>query len=55
MKITKEQFEEYLRCQELGYYNMFDWTSWSRITTLTKEQWVDIMTNYTYYKKKFKI
>lgn len=53
MEITKEQFEEYRRCQQLGYYNMLDYGSWSRITTLSKSQWISIISNYTTLASKY--
>lgn len=54
-EITKEKFEDYLYCQEIGYWNMFDYNSYkdNDITSLTKEEWKEIIKNYSFYKKKF--
>ena len=51
--ITKEQFAEYRRCQELGYWNMYDYTSWSRVTTLSKDEWIAIIENYCELKERY--
>lgn len=53
MEITKEQFAEYRRCQQLGYFNMFDYNSWSNFTTLSKSQWISIISNYTTLAAKY--
>lgn len=52
-EITREQFEEYKRCQELGHFNMFDYRSWKSFTTLTKDQWIEIITHYNELSKKY--
>lgn len=53
--ITKEKFEDYLHCQYLGTYNVFDYNSYYRdgLTNLTKDEWKEIIINYLQYKKKF--
>tara|TARA_R110002020_G_scaffold12396_1_gene45417 strand:+ start:133 stop:303 length:171 start_codon:yes stop_codon:yes gene_type:complete len=50
--ITKEQFEEYLDIQESGLYNMFDPKA-RDLTSLSKSQWVNIITNYSIYHDKW--
>lgn len=54
-EITKEKFEDYLRCQQLGTYNVFDYNSYfgDGLTSLTKDEWKEIIVNYLQYKKKF--
>lgn len=54
-EITKEKFEDYLHCQQLGTYNVFDYASYYRdgLTSLTKDEWKEIIINYLRYKKKF--
>lgn len=55
MEITKEQWKEYLACQERGCYNMLDYNSWSRsgLTTLSLEVWLAIIRNYNELLKKY--
>ena len=50
--VTKEQFKEYLDVQEDGLYNMFDPKA-RKLTSLSKAQWVNIITNYSIYYKKW--
>ena len=50
--ITKEQFKEYLDVQEDGLYNMFDPKA-RDLTSLSKAQRVNIITNYNVYCKKW--
>ena len=50
--ITKKQFKEYLDVQEVGLYNMFDPKA-REMTSLSKAQWVNIITNYNVYCKKW--
>lgn len=55
MELTKEQFAEYRKCQDIGLFNMLDWESWRYGTTLTEKQWWEAIKNYKYYKQKYKI
>ena len=50
--ITKEQFKEYLDVQEGGLYNMFDPRA-REMTSLSKAQWTNIITNYSVYYNKW--
>ena len=50
--ITKKQFKEYLSVQEDGLYNMFDPKA-MEMTSLNKKQWLNIITNYSIYYKKW--
>ena len=52
-EITKEKFEEYRRWQRLGFYNMLDYNSWRTHTTLTEDEWFEIVNNYSQYKEQF--
>ena len=48
--ISRQQFDEYRRCQCLGVFNMLDYNSWKHYTTLTKNEWFEIIKEYdTYY------
>lgn len=53
--ITKEQFAEYRRCQDLGFWNMYDYASWSSVTTLTEGEWLEIIKNYGELKERYGI
>ena len=50
--ITKKQFKDYLSVQEDGLYNMFDPKA-RELTSLSKAQWVNIITNYSIYYNKW--
>ena len=45
MRITKEDFDNYLFVQESGMYNMFDPKA-RALTNMSMGQWLDIMQNY---------
>jgi len=51
-KATKNEWQQYLRVQEGGMYNMLDPRA-REMTTLTKDQWVDIIKNYGKYMEEF--
>lgn len=51
--ITKEKFEEYERWRNLGFFNMLDYSSWRTHTTLSKDEWFEIIHNYPQYSKQF--
>lgn len=55
MEITKNKFEEYERWRKLGFFNMLDYDSWQTHTTLTREEWFEILNNYSQYKKQFDV
>ena len=50
--INKKQFKEYLDVQEGGLYNMFDPKA-REMTSLSKAQWINIITNYSIYYEKW--
>ena len=50
--VTKKQFKEYLDVQESGLYNMFDPRA-RAMTSLSKNEWIHIISNYTDLKEKF--
>ena len=51
-KITKEDFQAYLKVQNSGKTNMFDLRNVVKLSGLTREAILEIMTNYRKYKKK---
>lgn len=53
MIISKRDFNEYVRCQNLGYFNMLDYDSWQHYTFLNKETWFYIINNYNRYNKMY--
>ena len=53
IKITKEKFLSYIGVQESGVTNMFDTRVVSEMSGLDKEEILDIMHNYSKYKKQF--
>ena len=48
MTITEKQYKEYIDVQKGGLYNMFDARA-RMMTSLNKEQWMNIITNYKVY------
>ena len=52
-KITKEQFEAYVRVQNSGVTNMFDLKNVKALTGLSKEQIIAIMEQYNELTKKY--
>ena len=52
MTITKEQFKEYKDVQESGDYNMFDPRA-REMTDLSREQWIEIIKNYSKLLNKY--
>ena len=53
MEISKEQFKEYTDVQSTGMFNMFDPNA-RMCTSLTKNEWIDIMKNYDELSDKYK-
>ena len=52
-KITKDQFEAYVRVQNSGVTNMFDLKNVKALTGLSKEQVIAIMEQYNELTKKY--
>ena len=52
-KITKEQFEAYIRVQNSGVTNMFDIRNVTSLTGLNKKQCIAIMDQYNELTKKY--
>ena len=50
--LTKEKFEEYVDVQKSGYYNMWDPRA-REMTSLTEEEWLTIIKNYSKLKEKW--
>ena len=53
MEITKEQFEEYEKVRQSGVFNMLDPDA-RLLTSLSKGEWIEIITNYNKYSKLYK-
>lgn len=53
--ITKEKWQDYRKCQQLGYFNMFDYMSYvrHRLTKLTEKEWIEIIKNYSKYAEQY--
>ena len=54
-KITKEDFEAYVRVQRSGVTNMFAVDLVSKLSGLTRDKILYIMENYRELSKRFKI
>ena len=52
-KITKDQFESYVRVQKSGVTNMFDIRNVTALTGLDKNQCIAIMEQYGELDKKY--
>ncbi len=54
-KITKEKFQTYKMIRDSGITNMFDVTRVIKLSnnSLTREDCIDIMNNYSKYAKQF--
>ena len=50
--VTKEQFEEYREVQDSGAWNMFSPQAREE-TTLTRDEWIYILKNYSELKTKY--
>ena len=53
MKITKSEFDAYEKVRQSGVTNMFDTTTVSALSGLTREEIMEIMSKYTEYKEAF--
>ena len=61
--ITAAHWHTYRACQEIGYENMCDYDAWQKMwllpkiewpfLKLTREEWLEIMKNYSQYKEKY--
>ena len=54
-KITKEDFQAYLKVQNSGKINMFDLRNVVKLSGLSREKILEIMTNYRKYKKRWEV
>ena len=52
-EITAEQFNEYLAVQDSGMFNMFEPRA-REMTSLSKPQWLHIISNYEELEIKYK-
>lgn len=55
IKITKEDFQAYLKVQGSGKTNMFDLRNVVKLSGLSREKILEIMTNYRMYKKRWEV
>jgi len=55
IKITKEDFQAYLEVQNSGKTNMFDLRNVVKLSGLSREKILEIMTNYRKYKKRWEV
>lgn len=55
VNITEEKFKAYRDLQNSGEINMLDYINGSKLTGLTKEEYINIIHNYKVYKEKFNI
>ncbi|HEY4482034.1 MAG TPA: hypothetical protein VI489_04210 [Candidatus Brocadiaceae bacterium] len=54
-KITKEDFQAYLKVQNSGKTNMFDLRNVVVLSGLSREKILEIMSNYRKYKKRWEV
>ena len=52
INITESMFNEFVEIRDSGEYNMFDPAARAE-TTLSKEQWINIMRNFKTLEEKF--
>lgn len=53
-KISKDDFDSYVRVQKSGVTNMFAVSTVAGLSGLTKDQCFDIMKNYEKYAEEYK-
>jgi exosome complex RNA-binding protein Csl4 len=53
IKITKEDFQAYIKVQNSGRTNMFDLRNVVKLSGLSREKILEIMTNYRIYKQRW--
>lgn len=51
--IGPNDFAEYVRCQNIGYFNMLDYDSWKDFTSLSRKKWHEIIRNYDRYEQMY--
>ena len=54
-QITKEDFQAYLKVQTSGETNMFDLRNVVKLSGLSREKILEIMSNYRKYKKRWEV
>jgi hypothetical protein len=52
VKIDKSDWDQYKKVQKSGTFNMFDPRA-REMTTLTRNEWIHIISNYSDLKEKF--
>ena len=52
LQITENMFNQFLKVQKGGQYNMFDPRA-RQLTSLGEDEWIEIMTNYKRYHNEY--
>ena len=52
LQITENMFNQFIKVQRGGQYNMFDPRA-RQLTSLGKDEWIEIMTNYERYHNEY--
>ena len=52
LQITENMFNQFLKVQRSGQYNMFDPRA-RQLTSLERDEWIEIMTNYERYHNEY--
>ena len=55
VNITEEKFNAYRELQNSGEIYLLDYIKGSKLTGLTKEEYINIIHNYKTYREKFNI
>lgn len=55
IKISEQDFQAYLKVQNSGKTNMFDLRNVVKLSGLSREKILEIMTNYRKYKKRWEV
>ena len=55
VNITEEKFKAYRKLQNSGEINMLDYINGGKLTGLSKEEYIDIISNYNTEREKFNI
>ena len=52
LQITENMFNQFLKVQRGGQYNMFDPRA-RKLTSLGRDEWIEIMKNYERYNNEY--
>ena len=53
MEISKEKFNDYRKVQYSGVINMFDINNGCKLSGLTRDEYIEIMKNYSKLREKY--